>query len=176
MCKSKLKDTSNISLISAGTGTFVHYHYWLSVTINVSLLVSMFPKIIVNLCVCYTWWTSAVRTFPSWVGAKYLAGCAEDTLNGHRRSRTWQHCLRHSSHMQKIRSVWLPPYQWIIVILEQCGSEIICKFLAHGQRKISTIWLAGHRGHQTNWWNEMNSEMKWTWSEVKMKWSEQWKV
>jgi len=47
-----------------------------------------------------------------------------------------------SSHMRIIRSVWLPPRQWIIVILEHCGSKIIRKLLAHGQRKISMIWLA----------------------------------
>jgi len=76
---------------------------------------------------------------------KYFAGCAEYTLNGRRRSRNWQHCLCRSSHMRKIRSVWdppIPPCQWIIVILEHCGSEIIRKFLAHGQRRISMIWLA----------------------------------
>ena len=90
VCKSKLKDISITALLLAGTGTIIHYHYWvLSVTIN-----------------CHYTCTS---------------------------------CHVYDNKRQRMR---LEGLKNLMNTLEHCFSEIIRKFLAHGQRKISTIWLA----------------------------------
>ena len=186
MCKSKLKDISITALLLAGTGRIIHYHYWvLSVTINCHYTCTschvydnkrqrMRLEGLKNLMNTSCSNFSVVSLVLS--GRNILPECRLCcTLNGRRRSRNWQHCLCRSSHMRKIRSVWLPPCQWIIVILEHCFSEIIRKFLAHGQRKISMIWLAAlgrtiHKAEQLHllwsgfpglWWLARWCELIW---------------
>ena len=72
VCKSKRKDTSITALMHAGTGTIVHYHYWLSVTINChyySFHVSENNRQCMRfICLLYLMNTSnVVRTSPPWV-------------------------------------------------------------------------------------------------------------
>ena len=132
VCKSKRKDTSITALMHAGTGTIIHYHYWLSVTINChyySFHVSENNRQCMRfICLLYLMNTSnVVRTSPPWVwsGIDSIVFLPFDP---------------HAEYQKRVTS--LPPCQWVIVILEHCGSEIIRKFLAHGQRRISMIWLA----------------------------------
>jgi len=53
--------------------------------------------------------------------------------------------------MWKVRGMWLVPGQSITVILKWCCSEVVHKFLAHSQSKLSMLWLAvlGMTFHKT---------------------------
>ena len=86
VCKSKRKDTSITALMHAGTGTIVHYHYWLSVTIN---------------CHYYSFHVSENnRQCMRLICLLYLMNTSCLNFSAVSLVRNWQHCLF------AVRSAW----------------------------------------------------------------------